>query len=113
MKVLMRVTFGCVLLLAGCRLCWGQDATKPIKATLCDLYQHPEQYTGKLVQVRGTVASNDLWIDTFSEKPCPTYMRVLVVFPDRVKPTPGFDLVRDQSFKEFENAFYHSRPIHI
>jgi len=30
-----------------------------------------------------------------------------------VKPTPNFDLIQDQSFKEFEDAFYHSRPIHI
>jgi hypothetical protein len=77
------------------------------------LYQHPEQYAGKMVKVRGTVAGNDFWIDAFTEKPCPTYMRIIVVFPDRVKPPPGFDLVRDKSFKEFEDAFYHPRPIHI
>jgi hypothetical protein len=113
MEMLMRVMYGCVLLSAGCLYGWGQDDARPINATLCDLYQHPEQYAGKMVKVRGTVAGNDLWIDEFAEKPCPTHMRLIVVFPDQVKPTPGFDLVRDKSFNEFEDALYHARPIHI
>jgi len=40
-------------------------------------------------------------------------MRLIVVFPDQVKPAPGFDLVKDKSFKEFEDALYHPRPIDI
>jgi hypothetical protein len=66
-----------------------------------------------MVKVRGTVAGNDLWIDSFTEKACPAFMRVIVVFPNRVRPAPGFDLIKDESFKEFEDALYHPRPIHI
>ena len=113
MKTLMRLAFGCVLLLAVCPFCLGQGGAQPIEATLCDLYQHPEQYTGKMVKVRGTVAGNDLWIDAFTETACPTWMRVIVVFPDRIKTAPSFDLIRDKSFKEFEDACNHPRPIHI
>jgi hypothetical protein len=113
MKSLIRVTYICVLLLTGCASCRGQGDVSPVDATLCDLYQHPEQYVGKMIKVRGTVAGNDLWIDTFEQKPCPSYMRLIVAFPDQVKPAPGFDVVKNKSFKEFEDALYHPRPIHI
>jgi hypothetical protein len=113
MTTIMRVAFGCFLLLAGCAFCWGQDGAHPAEATLCDLYQHPEQYTGKMVKVRGSVAGNDLWIDALTERTCPMWMRVIVVFPDRMKTAPGFDLIRDKSFKEFEDARNHQGPIHI
>ena len=109
----MQLTYGC-LLLAGCSFCWGQERASPVDVTLCDLYQHPELYVGKMVKVRGTVAGSDWRLDAFTEKPCPTYMRLIVVLPDHVKPAPGFDLVRDKSFKEFEYAFYRQlRPIHL
>jgi hypothetical protein len=92
---------------------WGQVSRQPAEVTLCDLYQHPDQYAGKMVKVRGSVAGNDMWIDAFTEKPCSSWMPVVVVFPTQVKPTPSFDLSEDSSFKMFEDAMYHSRPIHI
>lgn len=92
---------------------WTQGNAQTIEATLCDLYQHPDQYAGKMVRVRGTVAGNDMWIDTFAAKPCPSWMSIVVVLPKQVKPAPDFDLVRDDAFKEFEEAMYHPRPIHI
>jgi hypothetical protein len=101
-----------VFLVAGVTL-GSQHDTNVVKTTLCDLYQHPEQYSGRMVEVRATVAGNDMWIDTFTTVPCPAYLRVIVVFPDRVRPMPGFKLVRDKSFKEFEEAFYAPRPNHI
>ncbi|MFI5097542.1 MAG: hypothetical protein ACHQT6_06165 [Candidatus Acidiferrales bacterium] len=113
MKTLMCVTFGCALLLAQSAIRGGQRVSNPVEVTLCDLYQHPEQYMDKMVKVQGTVAGNDLWIDAFTEKPCVTYMRLIVVFPDQVNPAPSFDLVRDKSFKELEDALYQPRPIHI
>jgi hypothetical protein len=113
MKTIMRVTYGCVLLLAGWRFCWGQNAVKPVEATLCDLYQRPDEYAGKIVKVRGTIAGNDMWIDAFTQKSCSSLMSIVVVFPKQVDPAPDFDLVRDDSFKEFEDAMYHSRPIRI
>ena len=50
---------------------WGQANPHPVEITLCDLYQHPDQFAGKVVKVRGRVAGNDMWIDDFTEKPCP------------------------------------------
>jgi hypothetical protein len=113
MKKPICAMFCYLLLLAPSVTCVGQHATNPVEATLCDLYQHPEQYIGKMVKVRGSVAGNYLWIDAFTEKSCPTYMRLIVVFPDKVNPAPGFELVRDKSLKELEDALYHPRPIHI
>ena len=108
------LTFGCFLLVMNPRLpVTEQDNATHVETTLCDLYQNPRQYTGKIVKVRGTVAGDELWIDTFTEKACPAYMRVTVVFPERVVPAPDFDLVRDESFKQLEAAIYHARPIHI
>jgi hypothetical protein len=107
MKRLICATFSCLILTALSGTCFGQGATDPVQTTLCDLYQHPEQYTGKMVKVRASVAGNDLWIDDFTEKSCPTYMRLTVVFPEKVNPAPGFALVRDRSFKELEDAVYH------
>jgi hypothetical protein len=112
MKTLMRVTWGCVLLLAQCAICGGQHVAGPIEVTLCDLYQHPEQYAGKMVKVRGAVGRNDLSLDDFSET-CPAYMRVIVVYPNRIKPSPGFELIRDKSFKQLEDAIYQQGPVHI
>lgn len=74
----------------------------PVKATLCELAQHPEQYIGKMVEVRASVAGNDLWIDDFEQKPaCPSWMGVIVVLPEQVKPSADFDAVRDDSFTQF------------
>jgi hypothetical protein len=116
MNTPVRVTFGCVLLLSSCSFCWGQEAQKSIETVLCDLYQHPEQYAGKVIKVRGGSVSGlrieDLLHDSHP-KPCPTYMRIMVVFPDHVKPPPGFQLVRDESYKKLEEALNYSGPIHI
>jgi hypothetical protein len=111
MRTIMQVAY-CSLLLIGSGVCWGQ-AGKPVEATLCDLYQHPDEYAGKMVSVRGTIAGNDMWIDAFTEKPCSSWMSIVVVFPEEVKPAPGFDLIKDDSFSKFEDAMNHSRPIHI
>src|SRR5882724_588246 len=40
---------------------------------------------------------NDLWIDAFEQKACSSWMNVVVVFPEQVKPTPGFSLVHGDS----------------
>jgi hypothetical protein len=116
MKTVMRVTYGCVLLLACCGFCLGQDTAKLLEATLCDLYQHPEQYAGKMIKVRGG-SVGDLRIDNILHdshaEPCPTYMRLVVVFPDQIKPAPAFQLVRDESYKKLEEALHSTGPVHI
>jgi hypothetical protein len=113
MRRFMSWVFVSVFLLSFCAFSWAQASTQPIEATLCDLYQHPDQYAGKMVRVRGTIAGNDMWIDAFTEKACSSWMSIVVVFPNQVKPAPDFDLVKDDSFTAFEDAMYHSRPIHI
>ena len=112
MRAIRRWTYASVFILSCCTAD-GQANIQPVEATLCDLYQHPDQYAGKIVKVRGTIAGNDMWIDTFTQKPCPSWMSIVVIFPKHVKPAPDFDLVRDDSLKEFEDAMYRPRPIHI
>lgn len=116
MKTIIRVTYAVVLLLACCRLCLGQDTPKSLEATLCDLYQHPEQYAGKMIKVRGGSVSDlrigNILHDSHPE-PCPAYMRLVVVFPDQVQPAPAFQLVRDESYKKLEEALNSTGAVHI
>ncbi len=82
----------------------GQIEGNPvtIKTTLCDLTQNPEQFNGKMVEVRASIAGNDLWIYDFKQKPaCPAYMGIILVLPDQSKPGANFDLVQDDSLKQF------------
>jgi len=116
MKAIARVTCVCFLLLTGGGVCWGQEASKPVEATLCELYQNPEQYAGKMIKVRGGSVGGlhieDLLHDSHAE-PCPAYMRIIVVFPDQVKPAPGFQLVQDESYKKLAEALHYPGPMHI
>ena len=93
-----------LLLLALCAAI-GQghadDQGAPIKVTLCELAEHPEQYAGKMVAVHASEMGKDFWIEDFTNKPCSAYTPVIVVYPDQVKPTAGFNLVRDNAFNKF------------
>jgi hypothetical protein len=115
MAIFARATFVCIFVLVGCVFCLGRDDTQPVEAILCDVYQHPEQYAGKMVKVRAAVIGiafrDDLWIDDFGEKSCPAYMRVILVLPEHVKPAPQFELVRDRSFKDFEDALHNGKRV--
>jgi hypothetical protein len=75
MKTLVRMTCGCLLLLIECGFCLGQNTAGPIKITLCELCQHPEDYAGKIIKVRGGSVSGlgiqDLMHDS-QPVPCPT-----------------------------------------
>jgi hypothetical protein len=92
------------------------ESEKPEEVTLCDLYQHPEQYAGKMIKVRGGSVSGleieDLLHDTPS-KPCPAYMTIVVVFPHQVEPAPGFQLVQDEAQKKLAEALRSSVAIKI
>ena len=68
----------------------------PIKASLCEMYEHPEQYSGKMVEVHAKVGG-DFWINDLGEKTCSAFTEVIVVYPKQVSPPPGFDLVLDDS----------------
>src|SRR5579864_3655774 len=114
MKITTQAICLCILFLSG--FCMGQDATKPIEVSLCELYQHPEQYAGKMVKVRGGSVS-DLSISNVLHdapaEPCSTYMRLVVVFPDQVKPAPAFQIVQDDSYKKLAESLHYPGPIHI
>jgi hypothetical protein len=101
----MKISWSCSVLLLGLCAVIGQghadEQGAPIKVTLCDLAEHPEQYAGKMVAVRASEMGKDFWIEDFTNKPCSAYTPVIVVYPDQIKPAPGFDLVRDDTFNKF------------
>jgi hypothetical protein len=78
--------------------------SEPLKVTLCDLYENPAAYMGKMVRVRGTVSSSDLSIEDFSHTACSRWTNLIVVFPDQVKPKPDFALAQDDSLSAFLDA---------
>lgn len=117
MRAVTQAAFPCfILLAASCVVCWGQGSASPVVATLCALYQHPEQYAGKMVKVRGGSVGKlhieDTLHDSHAEL-CSAYMRIIVVFPDQLRPTPSFQLVRDESYRKLWDALHYSNPIHI
>ena len=95
---------------------WSQVAVQPVETNLCELYQHPEQYAGRMVKVRGGSVNSlnieDILHDTHQE-PCPAYLSIIVVFPSQVRPAPDFELIRDESFKRLEEALNSSTSIRI
>ncbi len=112
----MRMARSCALLLVSCGFCWGQEAVKPIETTLCELYRNPEQYAGKMIKVRGASVGSLSIGDALHDSPagkCPAYMRIIVVFPEQVKPAPAFQLVRDDSYRKLEEALHAAGPTHI
>lgn len=92
-----------VLLLAYATLVLAQTEQEnaPIKTTLCDLAENPEQYAGKMVAVHAREMGKDFWIEDFTDKPCSAWTQVIVVYPDQIKPSPGFSLIRDEAFNKF------------
>jgi hypothetical protein len=59
--------------------------SSPIKATLCELAEHPEQYVGKMVAVHASEMGKDFWIEDFANKFCSAWTQVIVVYPDQIK----------------------------
>jgi hypothetical protein len=102
----MRIWCSYCVMLLGLWVTIGQGHARelgvpPIKVTLCDLAEHPEQYAGKIVAVRASEMGEDFWIEDFTNRDCSAYTPVIVVYPDQIKPDPGFDLVRDDAFNKF------------
>jgi hypothetical protein len=106
----------CALLLfcalgVGSGAAHAQDEAEPTKVTMCDLYQDPAKYQGKMVAVHARVAGNDLWIDDLTQQLCPQWTEVIVVFPDRIKPRPDFGLVRDDSLSSFVESVHKGKAV--
>jgi len=107
----MMITMTFAFILGALGLSFTQSPTPAVDVALCDLFQHPEEYLGRMVRVRATVAGSDLSIDAVDRQACPSWMPVIVVFPKDVKPSPGFDVVRDAALKQFDDALYGRRPV--
>jgi hypothetical protein len=76
-----------------------QDA--PLSVTACDLYEHPDQYAGKTVEVRANVIGADLALDDFAnQKSCSAYMKLHLELPQEAKPVPSFNLLRDEAYSD-------------
>src|SRR5262249_38598950 len=60
-KMKLILSWACASILALSCCAWGraQASSQPVDITLCELYQHPDQYAGKMIRVRGTIAGND------------------------------------------------------
>ncbi len=92
-----------LVLVVASLTCRGQAHSErvAIDATLCDLAEHPEQYIGKMVRVRASAMGTGLWIEDFEEKTtCLSYISVVVVLPEQLKPRADFDVIRDENFNQ-------------
>ena len=95
-------------------LSYGQMDTRdtPLKVTMCDLYEHPEQYAGKIVEVRANVSGNDLALDDFSnKKSCSAYMKLHLELPKETTPALGFDLVRGDAYNELREKLHRGMNV--
>ncbi len=75
--------------------------------TMCELWEFPTKYAGKMVQVRATAMGRDfseLWIEGYGCKPAQGYMHVLAALPQQVDPQPDFTAVVDDSFVTFRSS---------
>ncbi len=96
---IMRLLPLTLILIAGVRGQTNDVLAPAVRATLCDLAERPEQYVGKMVKVRASVAGNDLWVDDFEQKPaCSSWMGVIIALPDQIKPRADLEVVRDDAF---------------
>ena len=41
----------------------SQNGGAPLKVTMCDLYNDPQKYAGKMIEVRATIGNRDLRIE--------------------------------------------------
>ena len=88
-------------------MCRGQSSQEdfPKKVTLCELAEHPDKYEGTIVETQASIGG-DLWIDDFSGPKCSAYMKLLLAFPQNVKPEPTFALVRDENYEKLFDALH-------
>ncbi len=85
------------------------DANEPqfLKVRMCDLYNDPLRYAGKLVEFRAVAMGrrlDDLWIEDFDGPTCDAYMRIVAVFPEQVTPKPPFSFIGNEAFRRFASS---------
>lgn len=80
--------------------CQAEGKSEFIKTTLCELAEKPDQYIGKMVQVRAfVIGSDEIWLR--DAQTCTCYMGIIAVLTDDTKPRPDFVTKKDESFKKF------------
>jgi hypothetical protein len=95
----------------------SQSEGAPLKVTICDLYNDPQKYAGKMIEVRATIAGYrdpKLEQPAFApQAPCAAsgYMTIGLELPQNVRPKPEFDLIRDESFQKYAEAL--QKPMRI
>lgn len=114
MKVIGRARFISIFLFLGSAVAQPPDATNPIPVTVCQLFEHPEHYIGKMIKVRGASVGARIWLsNAISDgSVCSAWLDVVVLFPAQVSLTSDLDVVRDESLKKLEGAI-NSRGMHI
>jgi hypothetical protein len=94
--------------------CQDDGKSEPIKVTLCELAEKPDQYIGKMVQVRASVMGNDLWIEDFEAKStCSSWMGIVVVLTNDIRPKPDFDTLIDENLKKFFDDFHKGMDVSV
>lgn len=95
--------------------CWAQPDSPPRKVELCELYTHPAEFAGKMVEVRATIVGRhepSLESPASSRQaPCSAYMSIALEFPGDVTPRPAFDFAPGAPFQEYQEAI--RRPTRI
>ncbi|MGH9776271.1 MAG: hypothetical protein ACRD50_15155 [Candidatus Acidiferrales bacterium] len=88
-------------------------APLPVRVTLCELAKAPENYAGKMIEIRARITGySEPVLDDFSEKEsCATHFTVILANPDDVKPRAKFDLVRDYSLDKFHQDLQHAMTV--
>jgi len=106
-----------VVLLSSLARAQSQSAGAPLKVTICDLYNEPQKYKGKMIEVRATITgyrNPKLEQPAFApQEPCGAsgYMTIGLELPQNVRPRPEFDLIRDESFQKYAEALQESMRI--
>lgn len=114
MRILNKLTIS--LLLPMTLMCQGNKDERPINVSLCELYKNPIKYNHKLIRVRGGSISS-LSIDDILHnkinKPCNSYLTIIVMYPSQLRHKPKFRLIKDSSLRKLTNALAERYPVHI
>jgi hypothetical protein len=103
-----------LLVLPYASFSWGQPSPAPVKVSYCDLVTRPEQFAGKMVEVRATIVgyrAPSVEMPTFSpQEPCSAYLNIALEFPNDLASKP-FDPVRDATYQEYQQGL--QKPMRI
>jgi hypothetical protein len=84
-----------------CLVSIGGHAQSTPEVSTCDLYEHPEDFDGKLVKVKANVSydrEGNFWFEDYSGGKCNSYASVQLIVPAKVKPQPSFSLEKDKTY---------------